>query len=483
MVLRSFRADMLALCFGAFGAATVLGVSVSIQPWLGALPPALLGALLLARYAFLRPIALVAASLVTLQSSQDLTTAKVAYLAVVGWILLVSAPDAWRAAREGSVERRLLLYFALIGLALLPLTLIVARIHGIDVSLWLRDVAPYALFLASPIVAMGSRSGSRDYVLVGVLIVGGLFSGAGFASQIINRRHLLDESLQSWLFPSFNLAAATFCYAVSAAVHYRPRRLLWVGCAAASAGLILVTGTRTAILLALPLVVIAAGGRVSMHLRLWRLVATAGALGVIFLALSWLLANTTGFDFNTVVARFSSLGQPDAISAGDASYRVRLLETQLAFEAFQSAPLIGSGPGELYYVSSTFQPAFSALTLDSPLGILAKFGVFGTVYALIYWFMMVRCVTALRPSMAAATVARHALIGYGVLATVFLIVASPVEDKGFSLGLLLLLSIAFMDPGSVRAPTAAPNASGSKSPRFTLRRLPQGGSIAMSKTL
>jgi hypothetical protein len=138
------------------------------------------------------------------------------------------------------------------------------------------------------------------------------------------------------------------------------------------------------------------------------------------------------------------LGNP----ASDQSIQERIAQYRAAWALFVSRPILGFGPGHsIDWVDSSGLPR-EGFTADTPLVLPAKFGVVG---------ILVLCGAAAAYALTVRTamgrdrqsVITLTLVGYGVWTLVSLPLGFPVEDKGASLALMLLLSLAFHREGSI----------------------------------
>jgi O-antigen ligase len=128
-------------------------------------------------------------------------------------------------------------------------------------------------------------------------------------------------------------------------------------------------------------------------------------------------------------------------TSSDASYVERSRQTKVAWETFQANPVLGAGPGTTFVWERINGVITASFTMDTPLTFLAKFGLVGILAVLVivsrYWRFTRSLVRDGGP-----TVEKLALVGYLAVAVAIIPANSPLEDKGFSLGLMLLLALA-----------------------------------------
>jgi hypothetical protein len=303
---------------------------------------------------------LVGGSLV-LQSSQELDAVKVSYLALTTVVFVASLRSVWIARQLPIVrELRPVLAGAVIFAVLLISSALVARIHGVPLQTWLRDVAPYGLFAATPIFALDACLNVRRSVLEGSLIVLGTVAAASFSVFWLDRRHLADLAINKFVFPSGPLATALFCYASSAAILAPRRRRSWAALMAFIAAAILITGTRSGILLlAAPGIVALVGPRrefpvrISRSLRLLPVWLLGTGLFVLLIGLA------TGSNISESMRRLSSVVNAVPLSVVSSPTPVASAATPTAaLDPTTSSPTTSS--------PTTSSPTTSSPTTSSP---------------------------------------------------------------------------------------------------------------------
>ena len=112
---------------------------------------------------------------------------------------------------------------------------------------------------------------------------------------------------------------------------------------------------------------------------------------------------------------------------------------------FRSSPLTGAGPGAPIVWSNSFSEVQVSTVIDSPLSFLAKFGIIGLVAAVCLVAGFIRTLHALRRRTGTRTIPQLALIGFGAIAVAWSVLYNLYEDKGFAIGLMLLLALATRD--------------------------------------
>jgi hypothetical protein len=413
--------------------------------------------------------------MLALQSSPTLDATKIAYL--VGTVLcLVGALAAvWNARRRPEVRLRAPWIAASAALAvLIAMSFFVARSNGTSITDWVRDVAAYALFAAVPVFALDGQASTSRKLLVGMLVLAGLLGGLSWAVEWLSRRQILELPFARLVFPSGQLPGMLYLFAMATALTAHRQRAAWVMLAGLILGLFLLTGTRSSLLLLIgPLAMAVLAGRVRIRSSL-RSIASHGLVAVaVILAFQLALAlpvvlglgRTTGEPGSSGSAapsvpgvlgdRFGSLPAVLVNPASDASFKERVAQYEAAWALFVSSPIVGVGPGHsIDWVAVSGYPR-TEFTADTPLVMPAKFGLLGIlvfIAAAAAYGSTVR--TAMRRDR--RSVITLTLVGYGVWTIVGLPLGFPIEDKGASLALMLVLALAFAERAGPQSIDSAP---------------------------
>lgn len=409
---------------------------------------------------FTRAILVVFAALLTLQSSDELDLTKVAYLAIVAVVSVSSLVRLWRARGDPRMTsaRPLIAVFLLVSM-LCALSAIPAFLNGTDPRDWLRDTSTYGLFAIAPILAIDAWLDASPRWIAAAFIVAGTLATMSFVLEWLERRRLADLPIDRLLYPSFFFAAGLSAFLIAVAV--RVPRYRWPSMAGAGLVLaaLLLTETRSSlILLAAPGVIILAGWR-----RWWRPAVLAGAAQI---SIAVLVVGLTQPIIHADPAIYSpdsgDVGAPgdgggpvpsgrfDDVTGliddpqGDPSFRERVAQTTVALQAFQEQPILGVGTGHRYDWVRVSGERLSTYSLDTPFVFLAKFGVVGLVaLAAIVVAAFLLIVRGWREGPSAGVLA---LLGFLATMAAWLPFGYPLEDKGSSLALILLLPLALPSP-------------------------------------
>jgi O-antigen ligase len=145
-----------------------------------------------------------------------------------------------------------------------------------------------------------------------------------------------------------------------------------------------------------------------------------------------------------LIDRFATLGQLLSEPTQDLSYQMRRQEFDSAVALFQSSPFVGTGPGHLIDYPSLTGQAILTFSVDTGMTLPAKFGLVG-IAAVVAIFVALLVVLKGTAAAIRAQASRAALVGFVLVGAIWSLLGSPLEDKGFSFGMILLLALALVD--------------------------------------
>jgi hypothetical protein len=381
--------------------------------------------------------------LVILQSSQQFNILKVIYLlgfalATITAVLRIrelASTDAFSLAKPLLIASAVFTGYLLASLA-------VALAHGTPFTSWLRDVAPYLLFAATPLFAVHANSCFTKRQLLTLLILLGLLGTIAYIIEWLGpiRRNYASLPVARLGLSSLYLPAALFSYGITSAVLWSRRRLIWIGLVGLVGGSIVVTGTRrgTVMLIAgLPALVVAA--RLGMR-KLLQAVAVVVACAVVLAVVGLVMIRTLHLNYTSyLMNRFENLPAVVINPSKDLSIRDHAALNEAAWNVFTASPVTGAGPGKvLNWTGYSAHSGFS--TIDTALGFPAKFGILGTLVLL----LLLGCLLMLLRNLLrihGPTPAVLALLGFLLVAGAVLVLELPLEDKGFSFAFLTQLAL------------------------------------------
>jgi O-antigen ligase len=422
----------------------VAGLALEIKPFLGLVPIAALASALLLVSGRARILFVLFGGLFILQSEQSLDKSKMAFLAVFSVAFLGAYLNTRRMYQTPAYRlARPLLTASTALVALIGLSLAVAHAFQTPlVGAWLRDAAPYLLFASAPIFALDAQASLSKRQLVALLVAAGAIGAIAFAVYWLHRRGIANLQASRIGLASHFVPAALFAYAMSATL--QARRTRWLILAASVFALLLVTGTRTTLVLVVAPIFIALGARRYRASRSVRLALIGPVAIAVTLGLGFAVVRASGGNEANLSKRISILKSTGGET--DASYNERLQQTRVAWDTFKAHPVVGHGPGTAFEWQTQNRIDVSSFLLDTPLTLPAKFGIAGLgVLALViakYWSFCKALSRRREPG-----IAYLALLGYLAVVVASVPGSSPFEDKGFSFGLILVLALALHEAG------------------------------------
>lgn len=376
-----------------------------------------------------RLIAMLGGALLVFQSQGN--TGKIAYLGIVIVCLLVAVNNLLRHESVISRAFRPMLGMGIVVMFVLVMSYFVATGNGIPTVMWVRDALTYFLLVALPIIGLeASQSLSRRFLHIALAIAAPL-TAIGFAADWLSRRGATD-TVGRFILSTATLTVLGFAYVVIRCCSGRqPTR--WFLVAAVMSSALLITGTRTNIVLIVAALVGMIGSRRrKAHIPLLRAIGFAAALALSVAAvipfISTYLALEKGFLGQRVQALVAAI---QGGLATDQSYQIRQIAYAVARARWEQSPFFGGGPGYVY-------PSVGDITLDTPWIVPAKFGIIGTAVLVLYLLTIARCVIRVRrrPDIE-FTMARS-----WAVAVVAITPFGPwLEDKGTGVALMMIVAM------------------------------------------
>lgn len=424
--------------------AVAAGMLVVAMPLAGVAIAATPLILLSAQSAHLRLLLVSLGAILVLDSSTGIDLAKMLYLAV----LVMSLASAWHARRSelslspaAGVGALLSRAWWLIVIAV-GISLPVALLNSHPLSLTVRDAAPYLLLGAAPIMALDAARGvSRRFLLV-VFVVVGLLGAASLMAELLSLRELASLPIERLFFSSFILPASLFAYACARALRPSSRRrdvLVWGATAAGVLGAILLTGTRTGILLlAAPAVILVMGRGLSAFRR----GLVLGAVGLALILLVFRFGGAIGIDTGAALERLGDTREQVSSPGQSGSLEDRFAQSRASWELFKDSPVLGTGLGVVFEWRNPSGVPRQAFTVDAAFSTVAKLGLVGALGLLAYFLTLGQLARRF-----AGPTDRAALAGLCGIVVPHCILSNPFEDKGLALGLIFLVALALKGGG------------------------------------
>jgi hypothetical protein len=424
------RATQLLIPFGVL-LGGLFGAGIGFHLWLtvgGLAAVAILALAVISPTA--RLIVVVLGALLVFQSSTEVGLAKIAFAALVLMCTVISAIHLARCQDEIVRKCRSFLFGTCVFGLFLPVTLIVSRSNAISPSDWFRDVLPYVLLVALPIIGLDAGLTMSSGKVQAVIGVTGVIAAIGTALYWLARRGVSSWGVERVILSTAALVALGFALAlVRSGIGHRRR--LWLLASAIILILMLLPGTRTnTVLLVGALGVIGSPAKSRVPVRRIALAATAMVLAAVTLLPTFVGAVSSDPNFfRNRLASAETVIRGEAVK--DQSFVLRQRSYHWASQKIEANRWLGTGPGYRY--------SNGQYSLDTPLVVVAKFGIVGLAALIGYFASIYLSVRALRRWQ-----------GYGIAQTMargwvwVLIALLPfgpwTEDKGFSLALALLVA-------------------------------------------
>jgi hypothetical protein len=432
--------DLVAVVVSA-AVAIAIGAAVAVNPLLAVLPVAALAGILLLVDARARILFLVFGGFLALQSSQGVGSIKLLYLAGI----LVSLGGALFRFSKGEDRfargvARPLMRVSIAMSTLIAISLLVAHAHGISTTNSLRDLAPYVLFACAPVFAIDAAGAFSHRGLVRLLVIAGIAATVSFATNWLELRGIAHLPISKFALSSFDLPVALFVYATACALHTNRHRTRWVLLSVLVFALMLVTGARTTLILAIAPIVVVLSARPLMSGRFIRLALGGPIALVLMLGAAYAVVAATHASTTIISDRITTLKHTG--TASDPSYRDRQDEMHVAARIFDANPILGSGPGTTFHLISADGTRTSVFATDAATDFPAKFGIAGLA---VVGFLVLSYGSFLRSALRFnhPRTETLALIAYLAVTLVETLLQNPLEDKGFTFGLILLLALVF----------------------------------------
>ncbi len=391
-------------------------------------------------------------ALLTFQNTSDVSALKAAYLlcfivSLTGALLSVGRDGS---AAPGRPTRRIAvaggLMLLLVGLSFVP-----ALLYDTPLIDWSRDGFSYLFFGGSVLLAIDYARHIPTRTLTIVFVSCGALATASFFLSWIHRRGIGELGVTDLGFSSFLLAIGLIAFAVAKTQWPGAHRLHWSVVAALAMLALLATGTRSSLVALVAVVVVLALAPTSLGARaLGASVLVTVTIGIGFVALQGGIASDV-IDVDKTRARIATVTSAVADPSSDESLRGRRFQTHAAMESFETAPIMGVGPGHPIS-GSGYSGAEESYFVDSPAGFLAKFGAVGLVGLIAFLWLLARF---LAESKARTTPAGLGLIAFLVTGIAWSVLGTPFDDKGTGLALGLLLALTIQETRVLANPVAS----------------------------
>lgn len=412
----------------AVGAAwvCVAGFVISRNPWAGlAVGLAPIGVYLILSKAWFRTAAVIVGGLFILGSTAGVGATKVIYAGVLVLCAIISAVRILRDPPAGSEPFRPLVW---LGLALLAVMVLgsVSQPGG-DITTIVRQGLLYLMLPIAPIIGLDAGRNMNPKNVMRWIAVIGTVAAVGFAVDWLNRRGVSSLPIARFIVSSLLLPALAFSLAtVMLGLQRGLARLFWLIPLVVVPVAMLVTGTRTNLIVFLALLGIVGAGRY-YRVNLFKIVLVAGAGVAATAALLPLVGQYVVSDPNFLTNRIKQfLLVAGGGATSDGSFSARHHQYLLAAELIDENFWFGAGPG--------LQPG---TVLDTPLAAVAKLGVVGTVILVLFLILAFIGIEK-TGKLYGYTPIHTAVRGVALVFLANIPFGTPVEDRGFGFMLILI---------------------------------------------
>ena len=203
-------------------------------------------------------------------------------------------------------------------------------------------------------------------------------------------------------------------------------------------GIFILTGTRSSLLLLLgPLILVFfrtdVASRSTLRLLLLGVVST-----LVLVAILPTLSSSVKWD--RLTTRLDSIGEIVGNPNSDNSYDERQAQTIAAWDQFLAHPVTGTGPGVPIPWTARLRTVDNSFNLDTGVSFLTKFGVLGVLIVLLWYVGFKQAWRRIGPDLGDSPI-RYAFLAYLIQIGSSVLLKNPIEDKGLSFTILLLLTL------------------------------------------
>lgn len=404
--------------------------------------------------------------------SSGLGPTKIAYALIVVACFAISW---WRITHPADDRHRLVTRLALYAAAVMLVAIILASVVGYSVgyepTLIAQDAFTYVLIAVAPIVGLDAGTSGNSRAVHTLTVAAGSVAAISWAVWWLARRGSSIGGLERLTMVTSFLGFAAVAIALVMAVNARTvrARVLWGAFGIAVPLVYILAGSRSMIVFALGLVGLVGAARFGRLPPVRALLLAAVAFGIALVTIPVVILAVP--DGPRILERFTrtfALIENDSLASdGSAIERARAYDfTRVLFE---QSPLLGQGFGHTY--PSVSGETAGDLKVDSPLLILSKFGIIGTLAVLAFLvliWLMIRTQRGPGDLRLGETVLQ-VFLWISVFRAIFV---APTEDKGFAYAIALMVCFSVIVP---RFPdgfrrTGSPSAEAGMIPSATRRR-------------
>lgn len=416
-----------ALIYGA-GIAwmSVTGFAMARDPWAGlAVGLAPIGLYLIIGKAWFRTAAVIVGGLFILGSSDGVGGAKVVYAAVLILCAIISAARILRDPPLGSDLFRPLIWLGLGLVAVMALGTLAQS--GSDITTVVRQGLLYLMLPIAPIIGLDAGRSLNPKTVMRWIAVIGTVAAVGFAVDWLNRRGVSSLSIDRFIVSSLLLPALAFSLAtVMSGIQRGWSRLFWLVPLVTVPVAMLITGTRTNLIVFLALLGIVGAGRY-YRVNLLKIILVAGTGVASVIVLLPIVGQYVVSDPHFLTNRINQfLNVAEGRTTSDGSFLARQQQYHTAAQYIDDNFWLGAGPG-----------LEAGAALDTPLATVAKLGIIGTAFLVL--FLVVTFVGIEKTGKRYGYTPMHTAVrGVALVFLANIPFGTPVEDRGFGFMMILI---------------------------------------------
>jgi hypothetical protein len=318
-------------------------------------------------------------------------------------------------------------------------TMYIMAYYSTDVTSWIRDATTFILIPIGIVYGIDAGLSLKTRTLQGIFAVLGILAAFVYLTSWLVRRQQLPPGAELPLLSSSMISIPVICMSLTLYFTSGARsRYVW-GLVAVIQMLMLVSaGGRSSVLYCTAIILFISASALFARWGVVKLLILLGVAAGIAVGFFTIYVPFVRSSFLSNRLDWFSDVSLDAVER-DGSGEARLRAYRIMWESFLEKPLLGNGFGYSYPPVSA--AAIDVFTLDTPLVYLAKFGVIGTFAILFAVVGLVRACVRLAPQRADRL---QVLMMWGSAIAAWaatLPSGAPTEQKGFGIGLAVLIAV------------------------------------------
>lgn len=319
----------------------------------------------------------------------------------------------------------------------LVISMIVSIIKGYGALNTIRDSVQYIILAFSPIFAVDFAINIRSKHLNNLVLSGMLLGSILCIVGWISRRGYTDADLIVGL-SSYSLPAALFSISIANFMSSKRFNITWLILAVAVLGGTIMTGTRSSYAFLFAPIAILLFSK-AKKTRIVPILIFGVAFGS--WVFSFFMNNTSQFEGSVLISvqqriQYTAESLINNSITDDSSYMERVNQTEVALSTVTDNPLFGAGPGKQYIIQRYNGVLSIVNSLDSPMFILAKYGIIGLIILIIFLGLIYKhLITKYKYNVYSIS-----LLAFLGVCLAWLPLVNPFDDKGSGLVIIMLMA-------------------------------------------